>query len=135
MMAFPGRLALIAMVGTSLVACGAKDDVESSRAVVEKFHVQLNDSRFSEIYREASPIFREKSTEEELNKLLGSIRIQLGKVTNTQSEGLKIDYGTDGSEATLTYRTAFEKGTAIETFVFDVSAEPPRLAGYHIASQ
>ena len=118
-----------------MASCGVQDDMASTKAAVERFHVQVNDSRFSEIYSQASPIFREKSTEEELNKLLGSIRIQLGKVTNAQSDGLKIDYGTSGGEATLTYRTAFEKGNAIETFVFDLSADPPLLAGYHIASQ
>ena len=134
-MSFSNKLAAIALAGALLTGCGAQDDMESTKAAVEDFHTQLNESRFSDIYSQSSPIFRAKSSEVELNRLLGSIRIRLGKVTNSQPDGWKVDYSMSGSEATLTYRTAVEKGSAIETFVYDLSVEPPRLAGYHIASQ
>jgi len=62
------------------------------------------------------------------------IYAKLGKVRATKKQYLKI-MENEGEALLLQQETTFEKGTGLETFLFNIEDEEVGLAGYKINSQ
>ena len=115
----------------ALGACQAGADTDAAEAQVAAFHAGYDAERFEPLFAKASPTLKELTPREQFVGFLAETHKRLGRVKSATRTGWNVNYGTEGSQVTLTYETAFANGTATETFVYDTK-DPPRLMGYHI---
>lgn len=118
-----------------LCGCGLKQGMESADKEVAQFHRQLDQGRYSEIYKDTSADMRAITDEAKLTRLLTAIHTKLGPVESATQQGINVNSGTQGSFITANYATKFAKGSGQEQFVYRMGLDgKPHLAGYHINS-
>lgn len=115
-------------------ACSFGVDKEIAEAAVARFHEQLNEGAFREIYTSASEEFRGATTEAAWNDLLGAVRSKLGQVKGTEQSSFNITATPNVTAVNLTYRTRFTEGTATEAFSWAIRQGKALLVGYRIDS-
>lgn len=115
------------------VACSTftKGKAAGERAV-EKFHAQLNDEKFEEIYNQSASEFQKSDDKEEIIKFLQAIRRKLGTVNKATSQGWHVNTTPTGTVITMQYETEFANDKGNESFTFFMNGEDAQLAGYHI---
>jgi hypothetical protein len=103
---------------------------------VGKFHRALDAGDLRAIWRQADPALRQGAQRAELEKVLDAVHRKLGRVEQARQVGWNANATTDGSFVTLTYQTAFERGSGLEQFVYR-KGDGGRIAltGYSIESQ
>lgn len=94
----------------------------------------MAEQKFGQIYSEGSGELKKSTTEQNLTRLLSAIDRKLGPVQNAQSDGWNLNYNASGTSVTLKFKTQFERGTGVETFVYRISGGKALLASYHIES-
>jgi len=129
---------LVAVLATGvglLSACQPNVDIGrvAESAVVAR--QQLLEGQLEVAYLEASPEFRESMSKEECSKLFALIKDRLGSHMASRLEAWNSTSGTDGNFMNVEYVSRFEKGEALETFVWKLVDGRPQLAGYHIRSK
>lgn len=128
-------IACIALAFAAL-GCGAmmkrKDAAEPA---VAKFHQQLNDKQFAQIYAESGEKMKAVSTEQEMVEIFEAIHRKLGNVKNTTAGSFNVSSTTSGTFITITYETEFTEGKGSEQFVFELDGDKAILVGYHINSK
>src|SRR5262245_40954796 len=124
------------LIAAFLVAgCSAKQDISVAQAAIAHFRQLMAEQQFSKIYSEGSDELKKKTTEQSLTRLLSAIDRKLGPVKTSVSDGWNLNYNASGSSVTLKYKTQFEKGTGVETFIYRLVGGKALLAGYNIASE
>jgi hypothetical protein len=126
------RKALAITTALILTACGVNKSSEVAALSVTIFHQQYNDSKFAEIYSNTTPIFKTDSKEADFVKFLQKERSELGTFKSTTQEGSNTNFG-NVTTVQLTYKTEFEKGSAVETFTFIISGDSARLQSYRVS--
>jgi predicted small lipoprotein YifL len=119
---------------TILTACGSTKGKEAATTSVDTFHQQLDNSKFTEIYSAVTPAFKTSTKEADFTKLLQAVHRKLGTVKKSTQDGFNINMFNGVTRVVLTYKTDFEKGSAIETFTFVTSGDSATLQGYNINS-
>lgn len=99
---------------------------------VDRFHQQLNDRKFAEIYSESSQKMKDAATEKELTDILDTVNRKLGKVKETKSTSWHVNTNTEGTFITTSYDTTFTDGSATEKFIFELDGEKAILVNYNI---
>jgi hypothetical protein len=126
---------LLAIVTVSIVAgCGFTKGKEVATKAVDKFHQQFNDSKFTEIYSATTPAFKTAGKEADFMKFIQAVRRKLGAFKSSTSSGWSANATTSGTFMTLTFKSDFEQGSAVETFTFVVSGASATLQGYNVNS-
>ena len=125
---------LLSLLTLLASACSFGKDKSIAEAGVAQFHRQFNASQFREIYIESDERMKKAATEIEFLTLLQAVRRKLGSVQQSTQAGWRVNVTTNGTTATLNYRTDFNEGKGTESFVFYISADKATLAGYHIDS-
>lgn len=113
-----------------LAACAPVDGSAAAAAAVDAFHRRYNAGEFEQLYREASPAFRETAPEHEFEAFLGEVRTRLGAVRSSAQTASTLFAGTPSPQLMLTYTTQFERGVAEEQFVYQLRGEEAILVGY-----
>ncbi len=67
-------------------------------------------------------------------KFLQFARRKLGTVKSATQSGSNVNMFNGVTSVVLTYKTDFEKGSAVETFTFIASGDSAMLQGYNINS-
>jgi hypothetical protein len=67
-------------------------------------------------------------------KFLQFVRRKLGTVKSATQSGFKVNTFNGVTSVLLTYKTDFEKGSAVETFTFITSGDSATLQGYNVNS-
>ncbi|WP_313434286.1 DUF4019 domain-containing protein [Novosphingobium sp.] len=131
-----GRLLVPFAVAAMLVGCGVKESFKDAEVEVGKFHRALDAGDLRAIWRQADPALRQGAQRAELEKVLDAVHRKLGRVEQARQVGWNANATTDGSFVTLTYQTAFERGSGLEQFVYR-KGDGGRIAltGYSIESQ
>ena len=140
------RLAAAIFVLTAAAIFSACSSYEEERqletrieASVEKFHAQLNEGRFSEIYSQADESLRGRESEEVFARRLAEVRGKTGALSGKAI--VIIDKGFRRHIRNLfsrretishTERTACEAGHALERFDWMIEDGQVRLAGYEL---
>ena len=75
------------------------------------------------------------TTREKFVAFLAAVHRKLGVMKSTKQRGWNVNYHTSGTFVTLTYATTYERGEAVEQFVYRLRAEQALLAGYHVNSE
>ena len=104
-----------------------------SNVAVQHFHEQLNTERYEEICSDADSILGEQN-QAELLRILRAVHKGLGNVGGTTLTEIHVESKPQGTLTIATYKTAFEKGSGIETFVFRNNKGTLKLYGYHVDS-
>jgi outer membrane phospholipase A len=125
-------LAILALIGLSSCSMGASVPV-AEKAVV-KFHAMLDRGEFQQIYDQSGSALKSTATGPQLVALLSAVHRKLGTTRQAVRQGWNEQYNGNGHTLTLGYDTAYERGKAAETFVFQVADKDVSLAGYHINS-
>ena len=123
------ELALAALV---LVACGGGTDV--AKQGVTAFRDRVTHRSFTEIYRTASPEFRQAVTEEQFQRLMAGLERKLGVWQSSKEPVWHVMRGTGGHFVRLTYESEFSKGPATERFAWRIENGAPVLLGYNVQS-
>jgi Protein of unknown function (DUF4019) len=119
---------------TTLTACGFSKGKEVATKSVDTFHQQFDDSKFSEIYSAVTPAFKRSTKEADFMKFLQSVHRKLGTVKSATQNGSNVNMFNGVTSIVLTYKTDFEKGSAVETFTFITSGDSATLQGYNVNS-
>jgi hypothetical protein len=127
----PIAAVLVSMV---LAACSTTKDVDTATAAVAQFRELMAAQKFDQIYAEGADELKKSTTEQSLTRLLDAVDRKLGAFKSAQSNGWSVNYNTSGTSVTMKYKTQFEKGTGVETFVYRISGGKALLAGYQINS-
>jgi uncharacterized protein DUF4019 len=106
-----------------------------SNRAVRRFHQQLNNRQYEEIYQEADARFAEGGKHEELVKLLEGVHTKLGDAGSETLLNIRAKATTDATAMQTQYNTTFAKGTAVETFTWIKEHGRLRLYGYTVESK
>jgi hypothetical protein len=131
------RPVLVLLVAAALVlqACSMSADTRMAEEAVVQFHALLDAGQSRDIYISAAPELKQSSTEKDFVAVLDEVHRELGTTRSAKRIGWKLDSGTRGTFVTLTYKTEYRKGSALEKFTFRVADGEARLASYHISSK
>jgi hypothetical protein len=136
--------ALVALIAAALVAAcssfgGARQLETRIGAGVEKFHAQLNEGRFSEIYAQADEYLRRAESEEAFVRRLAGVRGRTGTMTGKALVVIPRDFKSDvrqffsrGEMITHRQTTGCDAGHAVELFQWTVRGGQVRLANYEL---
>jgi len=126
-------LVLLIACAVSMGCSPSKAKVAAENAVV-KFHAQLDNEQYHDIYSHASPEFQKSGSEADLTEFLAAVHRKLGKLQRSDEQGVYINYNTSGSTIRLGYRSEFANGSATEQFVWQ-AGDPSSLISYRIDSR
>lgn len=122
------RNILVVVMAMFFSACEVVKVNKIAAQAVDKFHEEFNESKFEEIYSGATPGFREATNKAGFLKFMEALRGKLGaykKDSQPFSHQRSLSAKTMNGETTLdlVYRSDFEKGSASETFTFELSGD------------
>jgi hypothetical protein len=126
------RSAAVLVLG--LIVCGCGKSREAATAATEKFRARSAGGQYREIYREAAPELRASSTEPEFVKMMDGVAKKLGAFRSASQRSWNVHFGTGGRTVTLGFTSEFDKGSAVETFVWRAQGDAMVLQGYNINS-
>jgi len=123
------QLVLAAVV---LVSCGVGTD--AAKQGVTAFRDRVTHRSYAEIYRSATPEFRQAVTEEQFQRLMVGLERKLGVWQSSKVPVWHVARGTGGHFVSLTYESEFSKGPATERFTWRIEHGAPVLLGYNVQS-
>jgi hypothetical protein len=109
-------------------------DTKSAEAAVSAFHDALNKGNFLQMYLESSQELKQSTPEKDFVDFLSAVHRKLGPTKDAVKQGWKVNMRPSGSTVELTYKTTFEKGDAIESFVFLLQDDKASLVSYSVNS-
>ena len=116
-----------------LSGCSLKTDTKAAEAAADRFHRQWNTDDFKTIYDEAHANFRNKPAGETA-ATFKRVKEHYGqfKSGTKRSWGFNTDNGVTSIK--LKYDSTYERGEAVEAFVFRLTGDKPLLVTYDIMS-
>ena len=137
--AFPKWLIALGIVLllTVLWKCGSAlyEGRGLANAFVQDFHQKLNNGQFEEIYNAADQGFMSAGKQEDLVKVFEVVHTKLGNASGQTLTNLQINSSAKGTFLTGQYNTTFDRGAAVETFVWVKSGSILRLYNYKVQSK
>ncbi len=125
-------LGLQAVLAASLlVSCTGTD---AAKQGVSGFRDRAAQRSFAEIYRTASPEFRQAVSEEQFQRFMIGLERKLGTWQSAKDPIWHVTRGTGGHFVGLTYESEFSKGPATEQFTWRIENGTPVLVGYNVKS-
>jgi hypothetical protein len=127
-----GGVVALLLMGT----CGrtAYHSFKITNNAVERFHSQLDNSEYEDIYGDATDEFRAAGSREQQIAFLQTIHEKMGHSGKCSVTGFHINANTKGTFLNEVCATVFVAGSANEYFVWRIDGEPPKLWSYHIDS-
>lgn len=131
-------LLIAVLVGST--SCGGYKRLDDVELTVDKFHDQLNQQQYHDIYVASDPELQRRITEAEFTSQLANARNQLGTVTSKASVYSKDSFWRNvkrrfnGGREQITHGNMVEGDEifAHEVFVWAVGAGQPRLVSYEL---
>jgi hypothetical protein len=117
-----------------LSGCGAVKGKAAAERAVTDFHSKLDAADLKTIYDGAHADLKQASTNKDFTILLEAVHRKLGTVQKSEEAGWNVSSVNLQTNVTLTYKTKFAEGDAIETFVYRVNRGSALLCGYNINS-
>jgi hypothetical protein len=107
---------------------------------VSRFHGQLDQAEYEEIYGDATDQFRNSGSRQDAIAFLRNVHEKMGSSKKFSIRGLNtaksFNYKTGARETFVTavYLTNFTEGEATESFVWRIDPDQPRVWNYRIES-
>ena len=131
---FLGVVGVIFIVVIPLVAMSCSRARVAAEAASQEFRARMTTGAYREIILSAAPEFQNATTELDFAKAMEGVKQRLGRWQSSEAPTWKVFAGTSRQTVTLTYNSHFERGMAIEEFVWRIQQGRPALAGYHVKS-
>ena len=114
--------------------CGLKKDTKAADAAVDQFRQYWNADEFKAIYNEAHKNLRNTRSADEIVAMLERGKQNYGafKSASRRSWGFNSDNGVTNIK--LKYDSAYERGSAVEAFVYRMTGDKALLISYDIMS-
>ncbi len=125
-------LGLLLALAFVLVSCGGGTD--AAKQGVTAFRDRVTHRSFAEIYRTASPEFRQAVTEEQFQRLMAGLERRLGAWQLSKEPVWHVTRSPGEHFVSLTYESQFSKGPATERFTWRIENGAPVLLGYNVQS-
>ncbi|MBN8707980.1 MAG: hypothetical protein BGO12_21975 [Verrucomicrobia bacterium 61-8] len=129
---------LVAAVMVAVLCGGCKDMLkghEQGAMGVEDFHKLYNAEKYAEIFTSADPDFGKSVTLPDFKKFLDAVHRKLGPVTGSTEDGWRINSLNGKTYVSLSQKTEFEKGVAVESFTFVMHDGQALLYNYNVNSR
>ena len=127
-------VAAVVVLAIPVVASSCSRAREAAEAASQEFRARMTSGAYREIVQFAAPEFRNATTEQDFAKAMEGVKQRLGPWQSSEAPTWKVFAGVSGQTVTLVYSSHFERGMAIEEFVWRVQQGRPALAGYHVKS-
>lgn len=118
----------------SLSGCGLRKDTKAAEAEVERFHKHWNAAEFQAVYDEAHANFRNSQSADDTAATLKRVKGNYGEFKSATKRGWGMNADQGVTEIKLKYDSAYERGSAVEAFVYRMSGAKPLLVSYDIMS-
>ena len=105
------------------------DDQKAAELAVNLFHVRLSDEKYEEIYAQAAEELRRTAKKEELISAMKRTHDQFGIFRSAEQTDAKVTMGAP-RQVRLVYSAKYEKGDAMEEFIWLVNFDDVKLALY-----
>jgi hypothetical protein len=107
--------------------CGLKQNTKAAEAEIERFHQRWNADDFKTVYDEAHADFRSSQPADVALQTLQGVKQNYGafKSATRRSWGFSSDNGV--TNVKLKYDSNYEKGSAVEAFVYRMSGDKALL--------
>lgn len=131
-------ISLVAAVMVAVLCGGCKDMLkghEESQKGVDDFHKLYNAGKYAEIFASADPDFGKAITLPDFQKFLDVVQRKLGKVKSSSEDGWRVNSLNGRTYVSLSEKTEFEKGEAVESFVFVMHDGQAFLYNYNVNSR
>lgn len=114
--------------------CGLKKDTKAAEAEVDRFHKHWNADEFKAIYDEAHLNFRNSQTADQIVTTCERLKRNYGafKSGTKRSWGFSSDHGM--TDIKLKYDSVYDRGSAVEVFVYRTTGDKALLVSYEIMS-
>jgi hypothetical protein len=129
-----GRLGWLLAAALFVGGCSSGQDIAAAEGQISRFRQLMATQEFGRIYAEAAAELRKAATEQDMVNLLAAVDRKLGAVKGAEKNGWNVNFQTSGTFVTLGFKTQFERGSGVETFVYRVADGRALLAAYHINS-
>jgi hypothetical protein len=123
------------LLALGFILSGCSKSRDAAVAATEQFRVQVARGQYAEIYRDATPGFRGSISEPEFVKMMDGVSKKLGRFRSASPQGWKVNFGTGGRMITLGFASEYEKGRAVETFVWKSQGDAMALQGFNVNSR
>jgi hypothetical protein len=127
-----GVAGMVFVVIVPLVAISCSRTRDAAEAASREFRTRVTSGAYAEIVRSAAPEFQNATTGADFATAMEAIKQRLGAWQSSEAPTGKVLAGISGRTVTLVYNSHFERGTAVEEFVWRVQHGRPALAGYHV---
>ena len=121
----------ILLAGLMLASCDFNKSLDETDAKVDQLHNLANRQEHQAIYNMGSDTFKNAVSFKRLNTLLKLRHEKLGKSFSKTRQGYNLRTGLDGKTITVSYKTEFHLGMAIEHFRFEVEQDIYYLLSYN----
>jgi len=128
------RHAAMALAASVLAVsgCSGPSSVQDARTQVDAFHGLLDKGDFESVWNDSTQDIKATTSKESFTGLLTAVHSRMGTVKETKQTGWKVNTDTNGTFASVTMQTTFERGSATEEFVYRKTDAGYKLAGYQI---
>jgi hypothetical protein len=130
-----GAAGILFIVVIPLAAMSCARAREAAEGASREFRTRVTTGAYTEIVRAATPEFQHATTEPDFARAMEEVKQRLGSWQSAEAPTGKVLVGVGGQTVTLVYNSRFERGSAIEEFVWRVQRGRPALAGYHVKSR
>lgn len=127
-------LALALALTMALVGCSASARIDGVEREVAKFHQLLDQEQFETIWHQGSTEFQKVAKREDFVAFIGGVHKKLGQFQSSAKQSWHVNYTTDGTMVTLTYKSQFAEGEAHERFIYRHDGSTAQLMRYEVNS-
>jgi hypothetical protein len=113
--------------------CGLKKDTKAAEAEIDRFHQHWNADEFKAIYDESHANFRNKSVEE-TKATFERVKGVWGQFKSATKRSWGINTNNGMTDVKLKYDSTYDRGMAVEAFVYRMTGGKPMLTSYEIMS-
>ncbi len=128
------RASSVLLVPVALLFIACSGGTEEGKRGVADFRARVAQRSFADIYRAASPEFRQAAPEEQFAGFMNALDRKLGRWQAAPDPAWNITRGTAGHLVVLTYQSQFAKGAVTERFSWRIEHGTAILLGYNVNS-
>ena len=118
----------------ALSGCGLKKGTQAAEAEVDRFHKHWNADEFQAVYDEAHANFRSSQTVDETSGTLKRVKANYGEFKSATKRSWGLSSNSGVTEIKLKYDSVYDRGSAVEAFVYRMAGNKPLLLSYDIMS-
>jgi hypothetical protein len=122
-------------LATLAAGCSPVQDTKAADAQIATFHQKLNAGDFAGIYSAGSPQMKAAVSQADMVHIYSIVHGKLGNFQSGRDTGWSENVNTSGHFLTVNYSAVFDRGEALETFIFRIDGGQARLTRYDASSR